>query len=147
MTKDEIIEYLVKHKKILEIGNQYFLPDEKPKNKTVYLCKNLPDKYLGKSISVAYDYFLNDCQIPLNSTGNLVYLLRTKTRDSELVLKKEILENPDIDYLTLTNNIKAYYKTSATKYPIAKFLTEGLWKGFSSNKLISDSNNEYVDTM
>ena len=148
MTKDEILEYLIKHKKILQIGDTYHIIQPKSIALDKY-CKNLPEKYIGVSIAKAYDYFLNECEIPLNgsieSKQNSLYLLRSNTKESEKVFKEEILYNPEVDYITLTNNIKQFYKKSTTTYTVVRLLTEGFWKGF----LIVDSstNKEFIDNM
>lgn len=132
MTETEIIDYLIKKKMIIKIGNQYHpveknLITEKITNK----CKNYPERFRGVSIDKIYNYFIEDCKIPLNQSGNFVYLLRTKTKASEIVLKKEILENTDVDYTVLTSNISKYYSDPKTvKYPMAKLLADGLWKSF-----------------
>ena len=134
MTKDELIEYLIKAKKVLQIGEQYY-PIEKGTNfKTT--CKNFPDKYKGVSIKQMYTYFIQDAEIPLSSNGSFVYLLHTRSKEAENVLKMEILENPSIDYLQLIQNIKKYYMEQNTvKYPVSKLLTAGLWKGLYENKV------------
>jgi len=141
MTKDEILEYLIKHKKILQIGDTYHIIQPKSIALDKY-CKNLPEKYIGVSIAKAYDYFLNECEIPLNgsieSKQNSLYLLRSKTKESEKVFKEEILYNPEVDYITLTNNIKQFYKKSTTKYTVVRLLTEGFWKGFIEGQVKSN---------
>ena len=147
MTKDEILEYLIKHRKILQVGDFYEIIHPKSIALNKY-CKNLPEKYIGVSIAKAYDYFMQECEIPLNgsieSKQNSLYLLRSKTRESEKVFKEEILYNPEVDYVTLTNNIKQFYRKSTTKYTVVRLLTEGFWKGF----LIVDNNtNEFIDNM
>lgn len=132
MTQEQILDYLVKNKMIIKLGDQYY-PIEKNlvTEKLTDKCKNYPERFRGVSIDKMYNYFLEDCKIPLNQTGNFVYLLRTKTKASETVLKKEILENTEVDYIVLTSNIQKYYADPKTvKYPIAKFLVDGLWKSF-----------------
>jgi hypothetical protein len=145
MTKEELIEHLIINKQVIQIGEQYFVKGTK--NNKLF-CKNLPEKYIGVSLSKAYDFFLNDCEIPLNgsieSKQNSLYLLRSKTKESEAVFKNEILYNPEIDYVSLTNNIKSFYKKSTTKYTVVRLLTEGFWKGFINTKI---NNDEFIDNM
>jgi hypothetical protein len=143
MTVEEVIEHFIKEKKIVKVKeNNYVLLDKTTILKESKQCINLPDKYKGVSITKLYDYFLTDCEIPTNCKISLangketLYLLRTKSKESETILKREILENPDIDFLKLVTNIKVYYKNqTTTKYPMAKFLSMGLWKGFLNQTL------------
>lgn len=150
MTKDELVEYLLKSTKIEQVGEEYFIIEKTKKANLIAQCKNLPEKYIGVSLAKAYDYFMKDCEIPLHgsieSKKDSLYLLQSKTKDSELVFKNDILGNPDIDYITLTNNIKNFYKTSTTKYTVVRLLTEGFWKGFITGK-VQTNTNDFIDNM
>lgn len=144
MTKDEVIAQLIKDKKIVQIGDEYhILEPTKRKSNSVY-CKNLPERYKTVTVRQQYNFFIADAEIPFKSSGNLVYLLHTKSKEAEIIFIKEVIENPEIDYNQLIQNIKSYYKEqNAVKYPVSKLFTAGLWRGLYENKVsVKPSNTQ-----
>jgi hypothetical protein len=137
MTQQEIIQKLIELKVIVQIKNEYYLVDKKLGTVKGESCLNLPDKYkLTNSISQKYKYFLEDCEIPSFSTGNIVYSLRESTKESLQILEL-ILKDPTIDYKILTNKVKIWYSLpQTTKYRIKSLLVDGIWRS------IYDSNIE-----
>lgn len=138
MTKDEVFKFLLKEKIVVQINDEYFVVSRTPIKKDVEYCKNLPERYKSVSIKQMYSFFIQDAQIPLKSTGSLVYLLHTKSKLAENIFRKDIIENPDIDYSQLIKNIKDYYKSPNTvKYQVSKLFTDDLWRALYENSSAS----------
>jgi hypothetical protein len=149
MNKEEILQVLIDNKVIFRLNDEYFLIDKKTNKVKGGKCKNLPDKYLGVTSKQSYKYFMEDCEIPFFSSGNLVYSLREESIGALAVLKT-ILENPTIDYLILVSKIKSFYKLpgKTTVHPkFSKFLETGVWEGVYESKINKNNNDEYVDSM
>jgi hypothetical protein len=141
MTKEELIEYLLKSKSIIQIKDEYF-PVDKKLGIIGGKCMNIPDRFNGVTIKQIYKFFIEDCKIPLKHNGNIVYLLTEETKDALNVLQS-IINNPTIDYKVLTEKIRNYYKTVTSPKPLKTFLKEGTWETVYTTK----ENDSYIDTM
>lgn len=129
MTQEEIIQKLLDLKVIVKVKEDYYLIDKKLGLVKGDTCLNLPEKYNATtSILQRYKYFIEDCNIPSFSTGNIVYSLRESTKESLQILEV-ILKDPTIDYKKLVNKIKVWYSLpQTTKYRIKNLLIDGTWR-------------------
>jgi len=126
MNKDETIKYFIKEKIIREKDGEYFLV--KKRTSIIQQCKNLPEKYIGVSISQAMNFFFSDSEIPAFTSGELSYSLRSITKESLKVFEK-IIANKSIDFSILVVKTLKYYKAKNTTKPkLSKYFTEGTWR-------------------
>lgn len=138
MSKDELIEYLINAGCVIKIKEEYIPIDKKLGiSKSLYRCKNLPDKYLKVTDKQMYKYFISDCEIPTHSSGNFIYSLREETKES-IVALKAILSNPEIDFQQLTAKFKIWYSLPSTvKQSLKKLLPSGAWRDIYDSNIIT----------
>lgn len=142
MTKDEILKELIKQKIIRESYGEYFIIKKKSVSKTKgNLCKNLPSKYSGVSITVAMNYFFEDAQIPaFQKSKDIEYELRTVNKKS-LKIFHDIILDSSINFNTLVTRTKNYYSSPKTvKKGMANYFIDGSWK------TVYDSYEGTIDT-
>ena len=143
MTKDQVIEALIKQGVLEEKRGEYFFIDTTAKK--VNRCQNLPDKYVGLSSKQCMTLFIDDSHIPAFSQGTLRYSLHTTSKQALGVLTK-ILRDNTVDFTTLVSRTKAYYNHPKTAKPsIGKYFTEGLWETVytSFEQKSSETNNTF----
>jgi hypothetical protein len=127
MTKDEIIEELLKLKIIRKRNDSYFIVNNAIPVKAI--CKNLPSKYAGLSSTQAMEQFFDDCKIPgFFNTDKLKFDARTQTKESRKIFMG-IIKDSSIDFSILVSRTRQYYaEKNSAKKPMAKYFTEGLWR-------------------
>jgi hypothetical protein len=144
MTKDQVIEALIKQGVLEEKRGEYFFIDPTAEKKN--RCQNLPDKYVGVSSKQCMILFIDDSEIPAFSTGTLRYSLHTTSKEAFRILTK-ILRDDSIDFTTLVSRTKSYYNHPKTAKPsVGKFFTEGLWETVYTSfedKKSSENNNTF----
>jgi hypothetical protein len=125
MTKDEILEELIKRKIIIKKGAGYIFPVE---NQVVTKCKNLPEHYSGISGRQAMELFFIDAKIPDFSGGSLNYTLKT-INEKSIKIFLNILKDNSIDFRILLAQTSNYFNSKTTVKPsMAKYFIEGTWK-------------------
>lgn len=121
MTKDEIIQELLKKGVIAVIKDSYYITSKyedcfSQSVKTIETApKDLepaavtgPVSVLNSKGKARYTAFMNECDIPFRSPDGK-YLLRGYTKEAEKILN-DILDSPKVDIISLINAVKLYYK-------------------------------------
>ena len=136
MTKDEVIEYMLQHNKILEIDGEYFIPDDsvqKPSLKksiskpTSILKKQILSKSWPESISDSKNNYrvialMDECRIPAKSPqGNMLRSI-TSSLTREI---NNIVENGEVEGSLFITAISDYYATTSYPKSFKNLVTEG----------------------
>lgn len=146
MTKEEVIEELIAQDLIVLMSGQFIFTKKYHllTNQGLALIKTDSVAVLDKphpALSSAdnkkdiWNQFIADTEIPHRvNTGSGTYTVRqfSKSAVNKLI---QIMSDPSVDYKTLVDSTKHYYKTVTYKILLSRYLLEDVWQ---------DEYNEYV---
>lgn len=98
-----------------------------------HFCQNYPSSLKGLSDALIYNRFMEACEIPVMSTGDLTYFVRTESKESVRKLKT-ILKNPELDYERLVHTFKNFYASTSAMPGFAKFICTNSWEALYNDR-------------
>lgn len=131
-TKDQVLQLLEEAQVIIKVMDGYSLNMNFAKkikdSRASTFCIGFPDELRGSTDDFIYKKVMEQCSIPLMHKGpDLSYFLRTQTKESMRILK-EILRNPEIEYLKFINKTKKFYSNQIATPGFSNYLTKGTWR-------------------